>query len=244
MKPRWTDDELVRLLAQYIRKHAILPTVPEYMANRGDLPDESTIRARLGGWTAAWRLALREVVKQPTTPQHQRLIEMYEAGVPVPEIAAELGYSATNVYAVLKRRNVPKRKSRRSTELQQRHIELFLAGVPVEEIAREAGCSQAHIYTAMRDKGVFREVQRRGRHQERSRQLWRDALAAAWPITVPQLAALLYPNHAEGGIRARNLLSHWHKKGKIVRFQRGIYGLTVESIAERDRLLASKSQPA
>lgn len=99
----WSEDELLTWMAEYIRRHMLLPTAAEYQNTRDDGPDESTIRARLGGWTQGWRGALRMVLEQSTRPTNApslvrpQVLALLLEGLAPGEIATRLNLTRKQV---------------------------------------------------------------------------------------------------------------------------------------------------
>lgn len=97
--------ELIIRLAGYIQQHGMIPTVREYQMTRGDLPDESTLRAQLGNWTDLWREALRVILlpgrNLDSRATNARIMDMSGRGVHAEHVAEVLGLSVDRVYARL-----------------------------------------------------------------------------------------------------------------------------------------------
>ena len=97
---------------------------------------------------------------QLTREERDRLvIDLYERGVPIEEIARRACINKATIYLILRRHGLePQRKRRRSRSLtseeEQQLIRDYLSGTPVKDILEKYGISTTKLYETLRKHGA------------------------------------------------------------------------------------------
>ncbi len=114
-----------------------------------------------------------EECKKLTREERDKLVvELYESGVPVDEIARRACINRATIYSILRRHGIqPSRKTRKSRELtpeeEKKLVEEYLSGTPVQELMEKYGISATKLYNVLSKYGVPRRIPRRSHEHRR-----------------------------------------------------------------------------
>ncbi len=114
----------------------------------------------------------RECKKLPREERDKLVVELYQKGVPVEEIAEKACINRATIYSILRRHGIqPSRKTRRSRELtpeeEKKLVEEYLSGIPVQELMEKYGLSATKLYNILSKYGVPRRAPRRSHSHRR-----------------------------------------------------------------------------
>lgn len=85
---------------------------------------------------------------------HQRAGELYESGMTLEQVAAEIGVHWASVPRLLKRAGVSSRSPGRKRTIDRERVRGFAAqGMAQREIARRVGCSHKAVANILRERG-------------------------------------------------------------------------------------------
>ena len=99
----------------------------------------------------------RTLARRRGSKDEDVIVEKYLEGRSIPEILTEEGISYPTLYAILKRKNIPLRKTERregSDAATIQALELYKAGVPLWQITRDTGVQQPALHTAVHNAGI------------------------------------------------------------------------------------------
>ena len=128
---------------------------------------------------------------------YDKLVELWNDGVPMREIAEEVGCSVSGVgsYAYRNRDLCPKRvRGRKGIIDYDKLVELWKLGVPVKEIARELGCSEENIHAYV--------CRNRDLCPKRKEDFDYDKLVELWNTGVPMKEIAQELGCSEGTVRS------------------------------------------
>ncbi len=124
------------------------------------------------GWVLVEQRGIPEECMLPREERDRRVIELYQKGVPVDEIAKRFCINRATIYSILRRHGIePMRKRRKSRALTpEEEAELvreYREGKPVQYLLEKYGISTTKLYEILRRHGVELRAKKKGHKRRR-----------------------------------------------------------------------------